>query len=434
MSRRSSLSPHLFVLSCVVLGASVCANLSPLKGSRFLPPFRDGWDTNMVDHLGGEYLNIARSIASGDDFGSPFGDPTGPTAWMPPAYPTLLAALLLTLGDEDAVAFCVVALQDLSLIYAGWVVLDAARRTTARPGGPAVALTFYIAWMFYHFHSWFQFTHDSWLVLLCVSLLFHGAGHSWDRAPSRATATLWGLGGGASALVSPVLALPWAAVAVVTMRRRRPFAWSLLVAALVVAPWTARNYWVFHRLIPVKSNAYYELYQSSCLEPSGVLRHSTGVDHPYRNPGPERWAYADRGEIAYLDDYRVRFREYLRERPLDFAAKVGNRLLAATILYFPYDDDEAIPLWANALLHPLPIWGLAAMLVVGRGRLDPTKIIALVVYLTYLTPYVLAAYYERYALPLTGVQALWCYWGWDAIWPSASRCRAGPGQASPGRG
>ena len=414
-------STSLVLLLCLaVLAISSYASLPHIVGSRallaFVPPFREGWDANMIDHLGGEYLHIARSLAAGDEFGSPFGEQTGPTAWMPPVYPLLLAGLLWAFDDTDAVAMCVVMLQNLSLIFTGLVVLDAARRTTDRPRGPTIALAIYVGLMLYHFHSCFQFTHDSWLVMLCLSLLFHFAGKRPGRQPSPSSALLWGAGGGVAALISPILGLVWAAITAIPARRVRPLAWSLLAAAVVAAPWMARNYWVFHRFIPVKSNLYYELYQSSCLEPSGVLRLATFGEHPYNTEGPEHAAYEARGEIAYLDDYRQRFLAYLGEEPLDYAAKVGNRLLAATVVYFPFDGNESgFSLWLSYALHPLPFYGLVAMVLVEGGRLSPRKKLAILMYCTYLLPYVLISYYERYAMPLLGLQALFCSWGLDAI-------------------
>src|SRR5690348_4535505 len=38
-------------------------------------------------HLGGEYFNIAQAIVDGRGFADPFGERTGPTAWMPPLFP-----------------------------------------------------------------------------------------------------------------------------------------------------------------------------------------------------------------------------------------------------------------------------------------------------------------------------------------------------------
>src|SRR6201987_2012636 len=42
--------------------------------------------------------NIAASLASGHGFSSPFRIETGPTAWMPPAYPWLLAGIFRVFG------------------------------------------------------------------------------------------------------------------------------------------------------------------------------------------------------------------------------------------------------------------------------------------------------------------------------------------------
>ena len=58
-----------------------------------------------------------------------------------------------------------------------------------------------------------------------------------------------------------------------------------------MAPWTIRNLIVFGRLIPVKSNAAYELYQSQCLQPDGLLQARAFSTHPYSYAGPERQEY-----------------------------------------------------------------------------------------------------------------------------------------------
>ena len=42
--------------------------------------------------------NIAHSIATGAGFASPFRIDTGPTAWMTPVYPYLLAAVMKLFG------------------------------------------------------------------------------------------------------------------------------------------------------------------------------------------------------------------------------------------------------------------------------------------------------------------------------------------------
>src|SRR5215470_9039225 len=48
--------------------------------------------------FGWEMGRIAASLASGHGFSSPFGPPTGPTAWEPPFYPHVMAGVFLLFG------------------------------------------------------------------------------------------------------------------------------------------------------------------------------------------------------------------------------------------------------------------------------------------------------------------------------------------------
>src|SRR6185369_15659625 len=99
----------------------------------YFPPFQPNHNANNNHHLGAEYFQIAQSIYAGEGFSSPFREKTGPTAWMPPALPALLAGLLwICDGNRDAVMAVVIVLQVLVLIGTGLLVLTLARRTTAR--------------------------------------------------------------------------------------------------------------------------------------------------------------------------------------------------------------------------------------------------------------------------------------------------------------
>ena len=64
-------------------------------------PARDHW------RCGGEAGRIARSIAQGEGFSNPLFGKTGPTAWLAPVFPYLLAAIFKILGifsKESAIA------------------------------------------------------------------------------------------------------------------------------------------------------------------------------------------------------------------------------------------------------------------------------------------------------------------------------------------
>src|SRR5262249_39404268 len=160
---------HLVIILCAtVLTLSCYVNLSSLVTDPFyfvfFPPFQPGLNQNTNQHLGGEHLCIAQSLAAGHGFASPFHEDTGPTAWMPPVYPLPLASLLRLCGhDLSLVAACVVALQDGTLILTGYLVLKAAPHG-ARRLSPAVALVLFLVSLLTSFRLCLQTTHDCWLI------------------------------------------------------------------------------------------------------------------------------------------------------------------------------------------------------------------------------------------------------------------------------
>ena len=92
-------------------------------------------------HLGGEYFNIAQAIVDGRGFSDLFGEATGPTAWMPPLFPAILALLLAVTNSRVVVAAVVVTLIHLSITTVGVTVYSIARRH-ARAVPPAAVILF----------------------------------------------------------------------------------------------------------------------------------------------------------------------------------------------------------------------------------------------------------------------------------------------------
>src|SRR5690606_33567784 len=79
-------------------------------------------------HLGAEYYSIALALNDGRGFSDPFGEPTGPTAWMPPLYPVFMAVLQRILGNKGDVAWTVVLLMNASVVVVGVTVYHLMRR------------------------------------------------------------------------------------------------------------------------------------------------------------------------------------------------------------------------------------------------------------------------------------------------------------------
>jgi hypothetical protein len=454
MRRRFPLLAAVFLI-VVVFGCSIYANLSfavtNRQNFRYFPPFKPFVDQNSNRHLGAEYYSIAKSIVAGEGFSSPFQEKTGPTAWMPPVLPAILAGLLwLTGGDRDAVMAVMIFFQVYILITTGILVLILVWQSTHRRLAVWFAALLFVAGLAYEFKLCFQNIHDCGIVMLAVDLVI--AGFCWLGQMGRWPATIcWGVLGGICALISPIVGLMWGVLSLIAGVQQR--AWSrfgiaVLASVVVLMPWTVRNYLVLGRLIPVKSNLAYELYQSQCLQPDGLIQRSTFSTHPYGSPNRERQEYKRLGEMPFLDGKRQLFWQSVRSDPLEFIDRVACRFLGTTLWYIPFERNESVRrpvvFWVSRLTHPLPflallfLAGSAVWLPLHRGQW-----VVMVAYVVYLGPYIVASYYERYGVPLLGVKVVlvaWAgirlasvvtWWKQEPLPPAPSPKRRGGGSEEP---
>jgi hypothetical protein len=409
----------LAVVACMVYGNLVFFAKNP-AAYRFFPPFRAGVNANINGDLGHEYFNIARSLAAGEGYASPFPDKTGPTAWMPPILPCFLATLWwLCEGNRPAVVVIVLLVQTVVLIATGVLTLAVARQTTRRVGPWTVAAVFVVA-LLVNFNDCFQANADRWLTLLAVDVVI--AGFCWFRPlESWQRALGWGFVGGLCALTSPVGGFDWAMLSLAKGFRQRawkPLTATLLSAALTVTPWTIRNYLVLGRWIPVKSNLAYELYQSHCLQSDAVLQTRTLASHPYQKGGQERREYETLGESRYLDLKAEQFWKAVAANPLDFLDRVAGRFLAATLWDMPRNRSTTAGwlVWIHRLIHPLPFLALLGLVLASAlNRLQTVQWTVIALYLLYLAPYIVASYYSRYAFPLLAAKVLLVAWAMDRL-------------------
>jgi hypothetical protein len=284
-------------------------------------------------------------------------------------------------------------------------------------------LTVFVVALLGQFNLYFQQNSDDWLILLGLDLII--AGSCWVPVlRGWRLAAAWGLFGGLCALISPVVGLTWGLLSLLLAWRQR--AWSrlpvaMLAAGLTLTPWTVRNYLVFGRVLPVKSNLAYDLYQSQCLQPDGLLQLATlRKYHPNGRTTEGFREYKALGEMAFLDRKREQFWEAVWADPADFLDRVIDRFDGATLWYVPFDrvrePQHPRLFWFHRLTHPLPFLALLILLFVSaRQPLHWAQWTVISVYGFYLLPYVLASYYERYAIPLVGVKVLLVIWAADLL-------------------
>jgi 4-amino-4-deoxy-L-arabinose transferase-like glycosyltransferase len=179
----------------------------------------------------------------------------GPTGITPPLYVFFLAALYRILGDPAAVR-----LVQIVLAAAACVVLYAIVRRVRDPATGVIAAGLLSIHPLLAYLPGLHLTENLFLLLV---LAFLWQALRVEERPTTARAAALGCLLGLAILTRAVflvflpVVLLWAAVVwgARTVRTYRIFTLTALAAALVVSPWTIRNYLVFHAFVPVQSNS-----------------------------------------------------------------------------------------------------------------------------------------------------------------------------------
>jgi hypothetical protein len=278
-----------------------------------------------------EAPRIAASIAKGQGFSSPFSQPTGPSAWLPPIYPYLLAGIFRVFGVFTATSYWVGIVVNIVVHALTCILLY---RAAGEVFGPRVGwysacalasfpLLFYPLVLLHVLGSSGQglfispnvmwYTHFSeFAILLLIWFALHPP--HWI-----VHGTVWGV---VSLLNPTVLAF---APAFVVWRLWHRASWRYIglviaVAALCFVPWLARSYIVFHRLIFIRDNFGVELRVGNQVGHSGRW---TGDVHPDRS-AYELSRVVEMGEAEYARAAGQEALESIRAHPGEF---VRNTIL-----------------------------------------------------------------------------------------------------------
>jgi Dolichyl-phosphate-mannose-protein mannosyltransferase len=258
-------------------------------------PARDHW------RCGGEAGRIARSVAQGEGFSNPLFGKTGPTAWLAPVFPYLLAGIFKILGIfSKASAIAALALDCLFSALTCIPIYFIARKHF---GEDAAAWAGW-AWALFPYAIFFsaEFIWATTLSTLLISVIFLWALHLetssslWHWAGFGALSGLGGLTDPIVMSAAPFLGA-WACYRRYNGGNRwlAPGAGAVMAVALVVSPWFIRNYQTFHQVIPFRSCLGLELY---CGNNQDSWHWGPPGYHPSDNQSEWR-EYQQLGEAAY---------------------------------------------------------------------------------------------------------------------------------------
>jgi 4-amino-4-deoxy-L-arabinose transferase-like glycosyltransferase len=292
------------------------------------------------DHFqfGWEVGRIARALATGYGYADPFTGHTGPTAWTPPLYPLLLAAVFKLCGVYTPLsAWTILVLNSLfSALIAPAVYEIAYRCYDVHNPHKSVALwsgwlwALYPAAMQYAVHWIWDMSLTACLFawVLVIALRVRGNGGK----PQNSNA-LWAIFGVLWALIflsnsTLVLFLPACGIWMLLGQKSAAKVLTQAVLAAVifvacVAPWVYRNWMVFHAFIPSRGNLGAELYQSVLPENDGF---PWGVTVSFVPTDPELIAYKTQGEVAYVRHKNELAHALIQARPDRFVGYALKRV------------------------------------------------------------------------------------------------------------
>ena len=307
--------------SAILLTSMVCCALVlriVVVASSFLSIAAPSYDHGQ---FGAEMGWVARSLASGHGFSSPFFPATGPTALVPPLFPYLLAQVFRTFGIYTAKsALAILSLDSLfSALTCVPIYLSLKYAVGERPAQLAGWL-----WAIYPFAVYFSgaqvwdYALTSFLFATCFCLAQRL--HLQDRFLA------WfgfGVLYGVTTLSNPsVLSLfPFLLLAALWKVRRVGGRWLLFgivtVVALVVVvgAWTVRNDRVMHAASPIRDGFWLEFWAGNNGDTS---ESNPSWAHPASNP-VEMQKFEAEGETAYLDHKHIMAVNFLRHHPIFFA-------------------------------------------------------------------------------------------------------------------
>ena len=395
---------------------------------------KDAWS------WGYEAACVARSVAEGEGFASPWRRAvppwdvaSGPTGWLPPAYPALLALLMKLFGGVSTATAAALLVVQCVLSAATCVLVARLGRALGEPRAGALA-----GWILcFDPVSVWNAAYTVWdttlvaFALTAFLLLAFRAG----RDPTPRAAALLGLGFGAlmmvnpaPATIAPVLAAWWCFGRGRLARGARAtlaFGAAALVACL---PWIARNQRELGAAT-LRTNLGVEAMVGNNDRADGYFQ---GPLHPSYDPARFR-RYLEVGEVAYAREALAEARAWALADPVRFVALSLRR---ARIFWFgdwppsdprreaglaPADDPKSWVKWATHLASGLAC--LAGAVVLARRRVEGRALLAILA--LFPLPYYLTHFLERYRFPIEPVVVLLAAVALLAVVDRLRRARAG---------
>ena len=380
--------------------------------------------------FGFEAGRIARSLVTGHGFGNPFNGLSGPTAWLPPVYPLLMAAAFKVFGVYTRGAALALMVVDSALsaavapaVYEIAARVFDARGIARRASTMAAPVAVWSAWMWAVYPAALQYAvHWIWemSVTAClfswaivVALRIRGVGEK-QEVENRKQEVAWGLrfvlgvlwGVIALTNASLLFCLPAMMIWIMWPQLRkwrlgrgalvRPLLTCVAFAA-VLAPWVMRNEQVMGAPVLTRDNFGVELYESTLERNQG---YPWGTTVPLWTGDPEYKQYVRMGEIAFAKMRGEEAKARIKARP----GRIAKWTLDRFLFFWDGTPHAANGHLANEYLRQLSYSFLSVCGLLGLGlmlwrKIEGAGLFALIFLLLPL-PYYLVTVQPRFRHPL----------------------------------
>lgn len=350
---------------------------------------------------GYESLELGCSLAKTGTFADPFRVPSGPSAHLAPLFPWLVSGLIRWLGDGPA---AMNALQWLGTVVVAFQ-LSLWPWVTERLGmGFAAGVIGAAGWLVAGFVllPFWEAAYIAPLILILVVCMHRILSEKVSTAFVLLTGVLWGV----VFLFSPVPLVVFLALCLwIVCFKRMPRVQKLalvLIPFLVISPWLARNYQVFHHFILIRDNLGMELSNSNRSCATFSFRNNAVAKcnvHPMELVS-EDLKIRKVGEYEYNQGRMREALGWIKSNPRRFAELTKQRFLA---FWLHGPGNEFFGSWQMAVSSVI-IWAAVPLSVGGLWLLwksdRNTAGLCLAWLLLFPPVYYIVAFVPRYRYPI----------------------------------
>ncbi len=282
----------------------------------------------------GEAPNVAMALAQGHGFSDAFMAGQGPTAHLLPIAPALAGAVYWLFGIRTGAAEAVLCAWSIGISFASYALLYVIFKRLGTPRWARIAaLVFLLVVPIYTTNEAFEWrVWEGGLGLLLGNLTLYTVVRADTGQPVRRFGLWLAVLPALTFFVNPVIGLAaYAAWALYLLRNQRTVsgiaratAATLLALALLIGPWTARNWLVMGHPIVLRDDLGMELAVANYPQAvHGEDRNKVFFDRltaiqPYIHPIAQRAMIEAGGEVAYSQKLGRDTKAWIAANPSDF--------------------------------------------------------------------------------------------------------------------